>query len=99
MELHGLTYVGVDTAKFFKLGSGPDALLATASLVADLGLIDPEDLLSIVHSELGHSPGDLAFIWFSPPCETHADMQNVNRAKELDPAPIRWHRELGGGGA
>ena len=43
VELHVLTYVAVNIAKFFKLGSGPDALLATANLVANLVLIDQED--------------------------------------------------------
>ena len=62
VELHGLIYVAIDIAETFKLGSGPGALLATTSLVADLGHTDPEDLLSRIQRELGHSPDDLAFI-------------------------------------
>jgi hypothetical protein len=96
VELHGLIYVAVDIEKIFKLGSGPSARLAVASLVADLGLTNPEDLLSQIHRELDHAPEDLAFIWFSPPCETHADMQNVNRARDSAETPVRWHRDREG---
>ena len=77
----GLRYVAVDIEKTFKLGPGSAARVATADVVADLAVIDPEDLLSIIEEKLNLSPDDLAFIWVPPPCETHADMQNINRAK------------------
>ena len=82
-------YIAVDIEKTFKLGSGPTALTATAGVVADLAVIDPEDLLSKIQGELGLSPDDLAFIWFSPPCETHSNMQNVNRTKDTASRPVR----------
>ena len=45
-------YVAVNIENIFKLGSGPMAPTATADVVADLAVIDPEDLLSKIQGEL-----------------------------------------------
>ena len=42
IELLGFKYIVVDIAKTFKLGSEPTALVTTASVVADLTLVDPQ---------------------------------------------------------
>ena len=44
-EMAGLRYIAADIAEIFKLGSGPNAKVATAGVAADLTLIDPEDRL------------------------------------------------------
>ena len=87
-----LRYVAVDIERTFRLGSGPHAATATADIVADLTQVDPEDLLDTIEAELGLKVKDLAFIWFSPPCETNADMQHVNKKRDGVLGPVRWHR-------
>ena len=92
MEGAELRYVAVDIERTFRLGSGPHAATATADIVADLTQVDPEDLLDTIEAELGLKVKDLAFIWFSPPCETNADMQHVNKKRDGVLGPVRWHR-------
>ena len=83
--------IAVDITKFFKLGSGPHAKTAQAHIVADLTETDPEALLREILKEHGHSPEDLAFIWFSPPCETNSIMQRVNEIRDTEATPVTWH--------
>ena len=42
--------------------------MATADIVADLTLTDPEGLLRAIETKLGLKAENLASIWFSPPC-------------------------------
>jgi hypothetical protein len=65
---------------------------AKAHIVADLTTSSLEDILRMVKEKYGLEEDDLAFIWFSPPCETNSHMQHVNRARDRPENPVKWHR-------
>ena len=93
VEEAGLIYIAVDIEEFFKTGPGRTA---QASVVADLVEIDPEELLKRIKDECNQSPEDLAFIWFSPPCETNSSMNRTNEARDRPDRPVTWHRSSDG---
>ena len=64
--------------------------------MADLTEIDPEELLRKITEKEGHIPEDLAFIWFSPPCETNSSMNWIKQSRDRPERPVTWHRSQGG---
>ena len=81
---------------FYKLRSSPNAKTAQAHVVVDLTEIDPEALLRKITEKEEHLPEDLAFIWFSPPCETNSSMQRANESRDAAESPVTWHHRHGG---
>ena len=84
--------IAVDIEKTFKLGSGPNAKTTWDDINADLAEIDSVELLNKIEEKYGFSPDDLAFIWFSPPCETNSSMNRVNESRDTEKNPVTWHR-------